>query len=221
MSIQNKFQIDKKTDWFFSYHMTHQDFTKAEKTKSYIIERAAPIFNKKGYTGTSISDIMRITGLSKGCIYGNFKNKNEIAVAALEYNMKKIFNNIYKTVMQHENSLDRLRELLRCHKGLYYNDALKAGCPILNAAIDVDDTNQYVFKKVKYGVDSWRKFLCKIIEEGRRKGEIRKDVASDEFATNMIALIEGGSMLFSMYKDIKYIERVFSLLERIIANELT
>jgi len=200
--------------------MANPEITKSERTKFYIIEKAAPIFNKKGYTGTSISDIMRITGLSKGCIYGNFKNKNEIAVAALDYNMKKILNSIYDTVMQHEKSLDRLRELLRCHKELYYNDTLKTGCPILNAAIDVDDTNQFVFKKVKYGVDKWRKFLCKIVAEGKRKGEINGSIDPDEFATNVIALIEGGSMLFSVYKDFEYIERVFSQLERIITNEL-
>jgi hypothetical protein len=32
--------------------------TKAEKTKELIIAKAAPLFNKKGYAGTSMSDIM-------------------------------------------------------------------------------------------------------------------------------------------------------------------
>jgi TetR/AcrR family transcriptional repressor of nem operon len=200
--------------------MKNENISKAEKTKLFIIEKAAPIFNKKGYTGTAISDIMKITGLSKGCIYGNFKDKNEIAIAAFEYNMKKIFSNIYDNVMQYENCLDRLHELLRCHKNLYYDDSLKNGCPILNTSIDVDDTNQLVFKRVKSSVDKWRKFLRKIIEEGREKGEIKISVIPDEFATNVIAVIEGGSMLFSMYKDIEYIERAFSQLERIINNEL-
>jgi len=48
---------------------------KAEQTRRMIIEKAAPIFNKKGYLGTSISDLTKSTGLTKGAIYGNFKDK--------------------------------------------------------------------------------------------------------------------------------------------------
>ena len=47
--------------------------TKAEKTKEYIIATSAPIFNKQGYAGTSMSDITKATGLTKGVLYGNFK----------------------------------------------------------------------------------------------------------------------------------------------------
>jgi TetR/AcrR family transcriptional repressor of nem operon len=56
--------------------------TKAEKTKAFIIERSAPLFNSKGYSGTSMNDLMEITGLTKGSIYGNFENKDEVALAA-------------------------------------------------------------------------------------------------------------------------------------------
>jgi TetR/AcrR family transcriptional repressor of nem operon len=56
--------------------------TKAEKTKAFIIERSAPLFNSKGYSGTSMNDLMDITGLTKGSIYGNFENKDEVALAA-------------------------------------------------------------------------------------------------------------------------------------------
>jgi TetR/AcrR family transcriptional repressor of nem operon len=36
----------------------------------------------KGYSGTSMSDITAATGLTKGSIYGNFENKDEVAIAA-------------------------------------------------------------------------------------------------------------------------------------------
>ena len=40
--------------------------TKAEQTKAFIIERVAPIFNTKGYQGTSLADMTKATGLTKG-----------------------------------------------------------------------------------------------------------------------------------------------------------
>ncbi|HAE68223.1 MAG TPA: TetR/AcrR family transcriptional regulator, partial [Sphingobacterium sp.] len=53
--------------------------SKAEQTRQYIIEKTAPIFNKKGYFATSLSDITTATGLTKGSIYGNFKDKDDLA----------------------------------------------------------------------------------------------------------------------------------------------
>ena len=46
---------------------------KSAFTKQYIIETVAPVFIKYGYAGTSLSDITKATGLTKGAIYGNFR----------------------------------------------------------------------------------------------------------------------------------------------------
>ena len=62
---------------------------KAEKTKSFIIEKTATLFNTKGFAGTSLNDITEATGLTKGSVYGNFKNKDEVALAVFEFNTKK------------------------------------------------------------------------------------------------------------------------------------
>ena len=63
---------------------------KAEQTTRFIISTVAPIFNKNGYYGTSMSDITAATGLTKGAIYGNFKNKEDLAFAAFEFNVDLI-----------------------------------------------------------------------------------------------------------------------------------
>ena len=59
--------------------------TKAERTRQFIVEKAAPIFNQKGIAGTSISDIMKATRLAKGGIYGNFASKEEILLAVFDH----------------------------------------------------------------------------------------------------------------------------------------
>ena len=46
---------------------------KSKETRKLIIEKAAILFNQKGFHGTSMADIMDATELTKGGIYGNFK----------------------------------------------------------------------------------------------------------------------------------------------------
>ncbi len=62
----------------------NEELTKAERTRQYIIASTAEIFNKKGYEGTSLTDLTSATKLTKGSIYGNFRNKEEVAAAAFD-----------------------------------------------------------------------------------------------------------------------------------------
>ena len=58
---------------------------KAERTKQFIIEQSAPIFNAKGIAGTTIDDILAATKMAKGGIYGNFENKEAISIASVDF----------------------------------------------------------------------------------------------------------------------------------------
>ena len=81
---------------------------KSEETKRMIIEKVAPLFNKHGYEGTSQSDLTKAVGLTKGALYGNFKNKDDIAVAALKFNIKRIAEEIAERVSHKSDSCDKL-----------------------------------------------------------------------------------------------------------------
>jgi AcrR family transcriptional regulator len=74
--------------------MKEGELTKKENTHQLIIEKAAQLFNSKGYAATSIADIMEATGLQKGGIYSHFKSKNEIEVAAFNYLLTQLSHKI-------------------------------------------------------------------------------------------------------------------------------
>ncbi len=71
--------------------------SKAEKTKQFIIEKTAALFNSKGYTRTSLSDISEATGLTKGSIYGNFENRDELAIAVYKFNSGLLGKNLLRS----------------------------------------------------------------------------------------------------------------------------
>jgi hypothetical protein len=54
--------------------------SKAEETRNYIIEQAAPVFNMYGYKGTTLSQLTKVINMTKGAIYGNFRDKDEITL---------------------------------------------------------------------------------------------------------------------------------------------
>ena len=56
--------------------------SKGEQTKELILSQAAVVFNRQGYFGARLDDIMRATGLEKGGIYNHFASKDDLALQA-------------------------------------------------------------------------------------------------------------------------------------------
>jgi len=169
--------------------------SKAEKTRQFIIETTAPIFNQKGYAGTSISDLTDATGLTKGSIYGNFESKDAVALAAFDYNHGLIKSTVLQRMDKVQHPIDKLRVYLDVFGDFSYIKALQYGCPILNTAIEADDTHPDLRKKAVGAIHNWYKSIGDILIAGKDNGQIKADVDHDDFAGAYIALIEGAVML--------------------------
>src|SRR5438067_8103636 len=63
---------------------------KREQTRSKLIEAATEIINEKGYEKTSLEDVAKRAGVTRGSIYGNFKNRDDLFMAVLETGWKPI-----------------------------------------------------------------------------------------------------------------------------------
>ena len=114
---------------------------KSEETRNYIIRQTAPIFNMHGYEGTSMSQLTKAINMTKGAIYGNFKNKNEIALEAFHYNFSNIYKNIEEVVASKDNACDRLIAFANFYLDHFAEILEIGGCPLLNAAIDSDNVH--------------------------------------------------------------------------------
>lgn len=169
--------------------------SKAEKTRQFIIEKTAPVFNRKGYAGTSLSDITEATGLTKGSIYGNFTNKDEVALAAFDYNFGLMSSIIKKKMAEQPKAIDKLKVYLTIYSEFTKFPALQGGCPVLNTSTEADDTHEALRQKAANAIDKWYKTIYNIIKEGQDNGGIRKSINAKDFAGAFIALIEGGIMI--------------------------
>ncbi len=190
---------------------------KSEKTKKTIIEKSARLFNQKGYAGTSIQDIIKITGMSKGSIYGNnFHNKEEIALAVFSYNVNLLFADLWIMVAEKESARAKLYAFCAFHRQHYQKVLDYGGCPMLNVAIDSDDTHPALNKQVALSLKKWENNLMDIIALGISQKELKADTDAFHFASLFISLIEGSIMLAKTHKDAKYILNALVHIEHLI-----
>jgi AcrR family transcriptional regulator len=194
--------------------------SKAEKTKEFIIEKAAPVFNTKGYAGTSLSDLVEATGLTKGSIYGNFKNKDEIAVAVYKYNVKMARKRLDDACMGRKNAADTLIAITEYYRINWQAVFNRGGCPYLNASIEADDNLPILKKHVQSSIKEWAQRLGKFIDQGISNGEFKKNTDTNHYAYLMIAMIEGSMMLAKIENDPKHIFTGMDRIVKMINEEL-
>lgn len=182
--------------------------SKGEETRLIIIEKAAPIFNKRGYSGTSLSDIMEATGLQKGGIYNHFANKDAIALESFDY-AYNIARERYRAALK-EAGRDPVKQLFGMLEVFARNvedPPIAGGCPVLNTAVDSDDTHPELRLHARNAITEWRMTIQKIIRRGQERGVFREDVHGDTIATMMIALLEGAVMMSRLYRDRLFMDR--------------
>jgi len=195
--------------------------SKAERTRQFIIEQTAPVFNKQGYVGTSLSDLTAATGLTKGAIYGNFENKEEVALAAFEHNLAFVSNGLRASAAKTAPAREKLLAVPRFYRHAYAELRARGGCPILNTAVEVDDGPATPLRRrVEETLRGWRGNLAAIIQAGQQTGELRAGVDATHYATVFMALIEGGVLLANATGDAQALFTTLDYLEHLIETEL-
>ena len=168
--------------------------SKSERTRQFIIEKTAPVFNGKGFAGTSLNDLTRATGLTKGSIYGNFENKDAVALAAFDYNFGRVTLYMKDRILAKENAVERLLAYPVVYRDFLKIPFLRPGCPILNTSTEADDTHPLLRQKAADALASWKKSIENQVKRGIERREIKSGTHPAEVAVIIMALIEGAIM---------------------------
>ena len=190
--------------------------SKGEQTRERILARSAQLFNRQGYFGASLADIMRETGLEKGGIYNHFSSKEQLALESFDYAYGLVQQRVRQALAGKFDAIERLLAIVSVFKGIFEDPLVPGGCPILNTAIEADDSNEALRDRARAAMDNWRTTIHRIVNKGIERQQIRPGVDADEVASILIATLEGAIMLSNLYKDSTHMKRAADHMTRYI-----
>jgi TetR/AcrR family transcriptional regulator, transcriptional repressor for nem operon len=193
--------------------------SKGAETRREIIRQAAPIFNRKGFAGAALSDLMSATGLEKGGIYRHFESKQQLAAEAFDYAWNIAWKLRADDTEHIANSVDRLQQLVRNFRDRRAG-LVPGGCPLLNTAIDADNGNFILRRRAKRALDAWLGRIRSIVDHGKESGEIRADVDSAAVAATVVSTLEGSLMIGRLQRSDQPVDQACRHLERYFETEL-
>jgi AcrR family transcriptional regulator len=194
--------------------------TKAERTTQYIIETVAPIFNKHGYVGTSMSHLTEATGLTKGAIYGNFENKEALALESFRFNRELLLAKIDELLSIEGDSLDKIYALINFYRQYDVFTIQMGGCPILNIGVDSQHNNSLLAAANKETIKEVEGKIALVIENGVKAGELKIPVPPLQFAKQLYTILQGAVAMATMTRDRKYLVNTMAYLELLVKNEI-
>jgi len=186
---------------------------KGEQTRQFIIMKSAEIFNQRGYSGSSLNEIMDSTGLKKGGIYCHFASKDELAFEAFDYAIQVMRERFREAVSGKSSARDKLLALLAIYTDVVNNPPLKGGCPMLNTAVESDDAHPGLRERAQKAMAEWLAFIKRIIQRGIKAGEFHSQVDADALASFVTSLIEGGVMMCKLDGDNRHMHHNMRLLQ--------
>lgn len=168
--------------------------TKAERTKQFILETAAPIFNQKGISGANIDDVLDAAKLTKGCLYGHFESKEDLALQVVDHMLDKNSEQIRATISKGKTAKARVFAFLDFYKDPL-NTHFKGGCPVLNFAVESDDNFPAIKDKIAGVIRNGQSIFISILNEGIKAGEFSTKLDPAVYAFKAVSAVEGAVVM--------------------------
>ena len=150
------------------------EIEKNNKNNKYhlILEAAVKVFARQGFYQSTVAQIAKEAGVADGTIYLYFKNKDDIQVQFFSYRTRQVFERFRSEVNKAENSLDKLRNLVRRHLTEFQRDRDMA----VVYQVETHQNSRLAESQIREMSVMYQELVSEIVELGQQEGNIRKDV---------------------------------------------
>jgi TetR/AcrR family transcriptional regulator, transcriptional repressor for nem operon len=187
---------------------------RASKRKAAILASAAPIFNQRGFAGTSIADILEATALEKGGLYNHFASKEQLAVEAFDYAYGEVEAYFTRSLGGTRSGLERLRTYIGAFERYIERPVVDGGCPVVNACIEADDALPFLRERVAKAFRAMRSVVAHNVARAAERGELPADLDVEEATDFIVASLEGSAVLTRGLRSRVHARRVATALRR-------
>jgi AcrR family transcriptional regulator len=175
---------------------------KGDLTRQNIIAKSMQLFSVKGYFNTSITDIVKAAGLTKGGLYGHFRNKEEIWYAVYEECARVWKNVVFNGIREIPDPLARIARVIENSLKDYLGGRVfEGGCFLLNSLVDLAGQAPSMSNHVLRGFQSFSKLIYAWLEEAEQKGMLRDGLNLSEIANFLVISLNGAAPLYAASKD--------------------
>ncbi|MDM5291855.1 TetR/AcrR family transcriptional regulator [Peribacillus simplex] len=161
----------------------------SEDTINKLIQAGIELFSKQGYSSTSINQIVKHAGYSKGAFYAHFSTKEEFMLKLIKEGIDFYFEDLKEALNQKDGDLlNKFKE----HSMRLVNESYKKGSsPMLLQGCMVSNELPQIKERLILQMEEWRSFLTHFFQEMKDEGIVGSPLDARTLATAGMALFNG------------------------------
>ncbi len=183
-----------------------------EGTKLELLEAGTRLMLEKGYSNCGLQEVLESVGVPKGSFYHYFESKEDFALQIIRH-----FDQGYTEQMLsslRENNLsptERLKSYCAIHRQRIEERKCTRGCLIGNLSQEMAGQSEVLREELEKVFQRWTDVFAACMEEGQKKGEIRRDFEAPALADLFLSGWEGAILRAKSTRTVKPLETFVDL----------
>jgi TetR/AcrR family transcriptional regulator, transcriptional repressor for nem operon len=157
-----------------------------------VMEAVREQFRNNGYAATSLDDLMQVTGLGKGSLYGAFGDKRQLFLRVFnEYCADSVES--VRTFLKGDDAgaLDRLRAYFQKNVAAIGRDTTNRGCLLGKATAELSSVEPEVAERSLQTYRAFESLFVSSLRQAQRHGDIRADADIEKLAAMLLSVFRG------------------------------
>jgi TetR/AcrR family transcriptional repressor of nem operon len=175
-----------------------------EQTRQRLLQAAFREVYRYGFQSAGIDTILAATNVTKGALYYHFESKESLGYAIVEEIVAKLPRDRWLLPLERSEDRDPIDALIGIVRAIPHRPRdVKEGCPLVNLAQEMSQLDEQFRKRLERIFQAWQEGITMALRRGQSQGTVRRDLAPEETASFLIAMVEGYEVLAKNAQDVK------------------
>ena len=176
-----------------------------------VLNKAVNIFWLKGYTGTSMQDLVDGLGISRSSLYDTYGDKHTLFLKALESYQCSNSGRFTQIVDDNLSARDTIKKMLEFIVCELLSDKSQKGCFMVNAEVEVALHDKEVSEMIQKNDQQVEETFFQVIKQGQDSGEIATSRDARALARFLFNTVKGMQVMVKSTTERTVFEDIISL----------
>ena len=159
--------------------------------RAQVLEKVKHLFWDKGFHGTSMQDLVDVTGLNRSSLYNSFGNKKALYDLVLKDYQAESRTFLKGAIADAENPLEAIELIFKTLIRSIYEDVEGKGCFLMNCTTEMSRSDEDLKNFLVHGSEGMIELFEDIIKEGQISGDINTEQTAKDYALYLYSSFQG------------------------------
>ncbi|MDT8343710.1 MAG: TetR/AcrR family transcriptional regulator [Thermohalobaculum sp.] len=184
--------------------------------ESDVLDRAVGAFWEHGFEATSISTLVKATGLNRGSLYAAFGDKRGLFLRALDHYDLTRKQHFLNALLADQAPREAIRALFRSVAEGSLEDKDRRGCLLVNTALELAPYDPEIERIVADRLGEVEAFLLDRLQAAQTAGTVRPDLDAENAARLLLSLFIGLRVITRSYPRAKVVDAILDQVDAIL-----